>query len=198
MGRMWRQIAPHASCRELKVSAPAMPQLKTSPARTKGNHPDLAEDLFRGLALEQRLELLAVDRFVPSSSSSEIVVSCSRCSREDVLGLLVRALDDAADLVVDLARDLVGVVRLGGELSAEERLAVIVAEHARTELLAHAEPHDHLLAPIAVTCSKSFSAPVVISRTRSSRRRGRPAAPPSVVSSARVVRNLSSAGSEIV
>ena len=29
-------------------------------------------------------------------------------------------LDDAADLVVDLARDLVGVVGLGRELAAEE------------------------------------------------------------------------------
>jgi len=42
----------------------------------------------------------------------------------------VRALDDAADLVVDLARDLVRVVRLGRELAAQERLAVVVAEHA--------------------------------------------------------------------
>ena len=53
---------------------------------------------------------------------------------EDVLRPLVRGLDDAADLVVDLARDLVGVVGLGGELAAEERLAVVVAEHARAEL----------------------------------------------------------------
>ena len=42
---------------------------------------------------------------------------------EDVLGLLVGALDDAADLVVDLAGDLVGVVGLGVELATEERLA---------------------------------------------------------------------------
>ena len=64
---------------------------------------------------------------------------------QHVLGDLVGGLDDAADLVVDLARDLVGVVGLGGELAAEERLAVVVAEHARAELLAHAEAHDHLL-----------------------------------------------------
>ena len=64
---------------------------------------------------------------------------------QDVLGRLVGALDDPADLVVDLARDLVRVVRLGRELAAQERLAVVVAEHARAELLAHAEAHDHLL-----------------------------------------------------
>ena len=70
------------------------------------------------------------------SSSSEIFVSASRCSTQHVLGDLVRRLDDAPDLVVDLARDLVGVVGLGGELAAEERLAVVVAEDARAELLA--------------------------------------------------------------
>ncbi|MDQ3849159.1 MAG: ATP-dependent zinc metalloprotease FtsH, partial [Actinomycetota bacterium] len=48
-------------------------------------------------------------------------------------GVEARGLDDAADLVVDLARDLVGVVGLGAELAAEERLAVVVAEHARAE-----------------------------------------------------------------
>ena len=64
---------------------------------------------------------------------------------QDVRGALVRRLDDPPDLVVDLARDLVGVVGLGRELAAEERLAVVVAEHARTELLGHAEAHHHLL-----------------------------------------------------
>ena len=54
-------------------------------------------------------------------------------------------LDDAADLVVDLARDLVGVVGLGGELAAEERLAAVVAEDARAEALGHPEAHHHLL-----------------------------------------------------
>ena len=79
------------------------------------------------------------------SSISEIVVELLAVLDQDVLGLLVRGLDDAADLVVDLARDLVGVVGLGRELAAQERLPVVVAEHARAELLAHAEAHDHLL-----------------------------------------------------
>ena len=103
----------------------------------------------------------------------------------------MRALDDAADLVVDLARDLVGVVRLGRELAAQERLAVVVAEHARAELLAHAEAHDHLLA-VAVTFSRSFDAPVVISpKTISSAAR-----PPSVI--AIVSRQLRARGEELV
>ena len=68
------------------------------------------------------------------SRISEIVVERLAMLAEDVLRALVRGLDDAADLVVDLARDLVGVVGLGGELAAQERLAVVVAEHARAEL----------------------------------------------------------------
>ena len=54
-------------------------------------------------------------------------------------------LDDAADLVVDLAGDLVRVVGLGGELAAEEGLAAVVAEDARAEALGHPEAHHHLL-----------------------------------------------------
>ena len=64
---------------------------------------------------------------------------------EDRARAVVGALDDAAHLVVDLARDLVGVVGLGRELAAEERLAVVVAVDARAELVAHAEAHHHLL-----------------------------------------------------
>src|SRR5688572_27608737 len=103
-----------------------------------------AEDLFLGLAGEQRLELLALDRLALEQQLGDVGERLAVLG-EDVLGLLVGALDDAADLVVDLARDLVGVVGLGGELAPEERLPVVVAEYARAELLAHAEAHDHLL-----------------------------------------------------
>ena len=64
---------------------------------------------------------------------------------EDVRRLVVRLLDHAADLVVDLLRDLLRVVGLGAHLAAEERHVVVAAEHARAELLAHPEAHDHLL-----------------------------------------------------
>ena len=64
---------------------------------------------------------------------------------EDARRPVVGALDDPADLVVDLTRDLIGIVGLGRELPPEERLAVVVAEDPRTELLAHPETHHHLL-----------------------------------------------------
>ena len=67
------------------------------------------------------------------------------CSRSTLQRELVAVLDDAAHLVVDLARDLVGVVGLVAHLAAEERHVVVAAEHARAELLAHPEAHHHLL-----------------------------------------------------
>src|SRR5829696_1187456 len=84
-----------------------------------------SEDLLRGLAGEQGLELLALDRLPLEQQFGDLRERLPVLG-EDVLGLLVGALDDAADLVVDLARDLVGVVGLGGELAAHERLAVVV------------------------------------------------------------------------
>ena len=102
------------------------------------------EDLLLGLAVEQRLELRALDRLALEQQPAD-ALELAAVRLERVLGRLVRGLHDAADLVVDLAGDLVGVVGLRGELAAEERLAVVVAEHARAELLAHAEAHHHLL-----------------------------------------------------
>ena len=110
-------------------------------------------------------------------------VLAEHCERE-----LVRLLDHAADLVVDLAGDLLGVVGLGAVVAAEERLVVAAAEHARAELLAHAE-RMIIDFDVAVTFSRSFAAPVVTSwKTISSAAR-----PPSVIaiwciSALRVVR----------
>src|SRR4249919_1454093 len=102
------------------------------------------EHLVLRLPFEQGDELLGVDR-LPLEQDLRDRVERPAFLGEQVLGRLVRALDDAPDLVVDLARDLVGVVRLGGELTAEEGLAAIVAEDARAEALGHAEAHHHLL-----------------------------------------------------
>src|SRR5436190_308135 len=99
-----------------------------------------AEDLALGLAGEQGLELLALDRLALEEDLRDRL-QLGAVVGQDVLGRLVRALHDAADLVVDLARDLVAVVRLGGELAPQERLTVVVPEHARAKLLAHAEAH---------------------------------------------------------
>src|SRR3954447_17658607 len=103
-----------------------------------------AEDLALGLAVGQLDELVALDRLAPHQDVRRLV-ELRAVALEDVARRLVRLLHDPADLAVDLAGHVVGVVRLGAELAAEERLAVVVAEHARAELLAHAEPHHHLL-----------------------------------------------------
>src|SRR5690606_7274978 len=103
-----------------------------------------AEHLLLALAVEQRLELVLLDRLAPDEDLRDALQALAVLG-EDVLRALVGGLDDAPNLVVDLARQLVRVVRLGAELPAEKRLALVVTEHARPETLAHAEPHDHLL-----------------------------------------------------
>src|SRR5438046_1787935 len=77
-----------------------------------------AEDLLLGLALEELGELLLLDRLALEQDVRDRLERLAALG-EDVLGALVGALDDAADLVVDLARDLVGVVGFGRELAAE-------------------------------------------------------------------------------
>jgi hypothetical protein len=79
-----------------------------------------AEDVFLALPFEQRLELLALERLALDEDLGDRLERRAVLA-EDVLRGLMGALDDAADLVVDLARDLVGVVGLGAELAAEER-----------------------------------------------------------------------------
>src|SRR4051812_38714827 len=112
--------------------------------RRRGDGVGVGEDLGLRLAGEQRDELLLLDRLALQEDLGDRLEAAAMLG-EEVLRALVGGLDDAADLVVDLARDLVGVIRLGRELAAEERLTVVVAEHARAEALAHAEAHDHLL-----------------------------------------------------
>src|SRR4051794_30282333 len=103
-----------------------------------------AEDVLLRAALEERLELVLLDRLALDEDLRDGLEPVA-VLLEDPAGAAVGVLDDAADLVVDLAGDLVGVVGLGGELAAEEGLRVVVAEDARPELLAHPEAHDHLL-----------------------------------------------------
>src|SRR5436190_18867879 len=98
------------------------------------------EDLLLGLAGQQGNELLGVDR-LPLEQDLRDRVELLATVGEQVLGGLVGSLDDAADLVVDLPRDLVGVVGFGAEFAAEEGLTAIVAEDARAEPLGQAEAH---------------------------------------------------------
>src|SRR5262249_8576148 len=69
-------------------------------------------DLVLGLALEQGDELLRLDRLALEQDLRDRVEVLAVLG-EDVLGGLVSVLDDPADLVVDLAGDLVRVVRFG-------------------------------------------------------------------------------------
>src|SRR5213592_4686353 len=94
----------------------------------------LAEDLLLGLPLEQLDELLGVDRLALEQDLRDPVHALAALG-EEVLRGLVGLLDEAADLVVDLARDLVRVVGLRGELAAEEGLGAIVSEHPGAESL---------------------------------------------------------------
>ena len=96
------------------------------------------------LAGEEALELVAVDRLALDEDRGNLV-EVVHVLAEDGERLLVCLLDHAADLVVDLARDLLGVVGLGAVVAPEERLIVVLAEDARAELLAHPETHDHRL-----------------------------------------------------
>ena len=104
----------------------------------------LAEDLLLGHAVDQRLELAGLDGLARHEDLADAVEQLALVG-EQVLARLVRLLDDAADLVVDLARHLVRVVGLLLELAPQEGHRLVVAEGARAELLAHAEAHDHLL-----------------------------------------------------
>src|SRR6478752_1432489 len=80
------------------------------------------EDLLRRLAFEQGDELLGVDR-LPLQQQLRNPLKLLAAFAQQALRGLVGALDDAADLVVDLARDLIRVVGLGAELTTEEGLA---------------------------------------------------------------------------
>src|SRR5579875_2833639 len=60
-----------------------------------------AEDLLLGAALEQRLELVLLDRLALDEDLGEERQRLA-AALQDLLGLDVRGLDDAPDLVVDL------------------------------------------------------------------------------------------------
>ena len=68
---------------------------------------------------------------------------------QDLPGLVVRGLDQPADLLVDRGRDLLGVVPAVRHLAAQERLAVAGAELAGAEPLAHPVLGDHAAGDLA-------------------------------------------------
>src|SRR3954468_19861542 len=98
--------------------------------------------LLRRQIPEHRLEALRVDRLFGDellSQGNEPVPM----RREDIRGALVRLVDDRADLLVDLARDVVAVVALLADLAAKEDEFVALPEGQRAELVAHPELRDH-------------------------------------------------------
>src|SRR5437879_7641886 len=90
-----------------------------------------------GNVLQDRHDLRRVERLLLHQGGGETVERLS-VGHEDVERLGVGFVDELADLGVDLARDLVGVVRLMTQLAAEENRAVLVPELLRSGLLAHA------------------------------------------------------------
>src|SRR3954447_24435396 len=93
-----------------------------------------AEHVAFGLAVEELYELLALDRLPPEQDVGHVVELVAVLLEHLARGL-VGLLHHPPDLIVDLAGDLVGVVGLRAELASQEGLAVVVAEHARSELL---------------------------------------------------------------
>ncbi len=116
-----------------------------------------------------------------------------------LLGLDVGGLDDPADLVVDLAGDLIASSRARRENSRPRNGWPWSWPNTRGPSFSDIPKRITICLAVAVTFSRSLEAPVVTSPKMISSA----ARPPSVIaivscSSARVVRNLSSPGSEIV
>src|SRR5215218_1706177 len=98
------------------------------------------EDRLLPLPGGQPLELILVDRLALDEDRRD-PVQLLHVLLEHTCRAVVRLLDDAADLLVDLARNLVRIVGLVTHLTAEERHVLVAAEHTRAELLAHAVAH---------------------------------------------------------
>src|SRR5262249_13326184 len=92
------------------------------------------------LAREQALELILVDRLALDEDLRD-PVQVVHVLAQHAQSELVPVLDDPAHLVVDLAGELLGVVRLVAHVAAEERQIAVPAEHAWAELLAHPVAH---------------------------------------------------------
>src|SRR6476659_8485810 len=93
--------------------------------------------------LEERGELLGVQRLVLEQVEDEAVED-GAVVVDDVPGLVVGAVDQAADLLVDDAGDVLAVVALVPHVAAEEDLTRGLAELDGPHPLAHAVLGDHL------------------------------------------------------
>src|SRR5205085_6370260 len=73
---------------------------------------------------EDLQELVLLDRLLLEEDRRELV-ELRPVELEDLQGLVVRVVDHAPDLRVDLERDLIGVVRMRREVAPEEDLALL-------------------------------------------------------------------------
>src|SRR5918999_2668501 len=92
--------------------------------------------------LQQPDQVLLLDR-LPLDQRGGDLVELSPLALEDLQGLVVGLVDQPADLGVDLEGHLVGVVGVGGEVTAQEYLALALAQGERTEPVRHPVLGDH-------------------------------------------------------
>src|SRR5439155_24106179 len=97
---------------------------------------------LRLLTVEDLVELLAIDRFHDLEALDDRVHLGALLGQHS-LGRLVAVVDDAADLLVDQRCDLLGVVPLLTEVTAEEDELLLVAHRHGAELVRHAPLRDH-------------------------------------------------------
>src|SRR5581483_3543416 len=93
-------------------------------------------------AVEDAFEVVALDGLLFEQDLHEPVQPLPVLDQQAARGL-VRVVDEAAHLFVDLLGDLLAVVPLLGDLPAEEHELLLVTERPRAEALAHAPLRDH-------------------------------------------------------
>src|ERR671918_751271 len=87
-------------------------------------------------------DLLLVERLALEQGPHQTIEDVAVLD-QDVERFLVRGLDEPANLLVDLAGDILGVVALVAHVAAEEGFGPVGAELDRTQPLGHAVLGDH-------------------------------------------------------
>ena len=102
-----------------------------------GNDIALALKVGIPLIVEQGGHGIALDRLALEQDAGH-EVHLLAAGGDDLHRALVGLAHDALDLGVDAARRLLGVVLMVGVIATQEHLVLCLAEHLRTELIAHA------------------------------------------------------------
>src|SRR5205085_5842883 len=115
-------------------------------APSGGSHPDaLAAGALGPLhqAVEEGHQLLLLDGLLLDEGHRDLVEPVAHAG-EDLESLVVGLVDEVADLRVDLEGDLIGVIRMRGEVPTQKDLPLLLAERHRPELVGHPVLGDHL------------------------------------------------------